>query len=92
MIQHDIIQFNCNGFRGQLAQIIELIKKYRPKFLLLQELKISYTDKIKIKGYSFVTNLKIGDDHNATTVGILVKNGIIFKKNKYSSKFVCSGY
>lgn len=64
--------------------IIELIRVYKPNFVLLQELKIGFKDanKIKIKGYTLITNLNTTDDYKATSVGILIKSGVIFTKIK----------
>lgn len=79
MLKQSIVQFNCNGIRGQYHQILQLINTHNPKFILLQELKLGFLDKIKIKGYNLVTNLKPGDDNHVLSVGILIKKGIAFK-------------
>lgn len=74
----DIVQFNCNGIRAQHHHIVQLIKKYSPNFVLLQELKISSRDIIKFKGYKLITNLSANDTHLNSSVGILIRNGILF--------------
>lgn len=76
----DIIQFNCSGLNGHKNEIIELINKYKPKFVLLQELKISFDQKVKIKGYSLITSLKAGQDSKTTSVGILIRDKIIYTR------------
>lgn len=80
MDRSDIVQFNCNGLRGNYHQIVQLLRSYNPKFVLLQELKLGYGDKVVFKGYKLITNLKPGDDHYSTSVGILIKNGIIYTR------------
>lgn len=41
---------------------------------------MNYGDKISFKGYSLITNLRRGDDNFTNSVGILIKEGIIFSK------------
>lgn len=74
----DIVQFNCCGIRAQYHHIMQIIKKYTPNFILLQELKIGFNDKVSFRGYKFIHNLKTGDTWHKSSVGILIKNGINF--------------
>lgn len=74
----DFVQFNCNGIRGQRLHIQQIIIKYSPKFILLQELKIKKTDNIKFKGYTFISKFIDEDSQFKPSVGMLIKEGIIF--------------
>lgn len=74
----DFVQFNCNGIRGNRIHIQQLIIKYSPKFILLQELKIKKKDKIKFKGYTFISKFIDDESTFKPSVGMLIKDGIIF--------------
>lgn len=74
----DFVQFNCNGIRGHRLHIQQLIIKYSLKFILLQELKIKKKDKVKFKGYTLITKFIDDDAQFKPSVGILIKEGIIF--------------
>lgn len=74
----DVVQFNCNGIRGNRIHIQQIIIKYTPKFILLQELRINKTDKISFKGYVFISKFIDDVSRSKPSVGILIKEGIIF--------------
>lgn len=78
MNHQDIIQFNCNGFKGAIHELRELVKKYSPKFILLQELKMKHSDKTKLKGYKLIFKNIDNNSHSLPSVGILIKDGIIY--------------
>lgn len=77
--QHqDFVQFNCNGLRGHRLHIQQLIIKYSPKFILLQELKIRKNDKINFKGYTLISKFIDEESQFKPSVGMLIKEGIIY--------------
>lgn len=78
MKQVDIIQFNCNGVKGHFHHIKQLIIKYSPKFILLQELKKKKSEQINFKGYTLISKHLQEDSSQYPSVGILIKKGIIF--------------
>lgn len=73
---NEIMQFNCNGVRAQFNEIKELIIKYNPSVILLQELKVKKGDKVTFRGYNFITKLMNEDSSAYPSIGILIKVGI----------------
>lgn len=77
MTRHqDIVQFNCNGTKSNYHHILEIVKEFNPKFILLQELRIVKSDELKIKGYILL--LKTRGSRHQPSVGILIKDGILY--------------
>lgn len=79
MTRTDIIQFNCNGIRGQYHDIREMIVQYNPSVILLQELKMKKGHKIEFRGYTLITKYLNNETHLGASVGILIKNGLKFE-------------
>lgn len=77
--KQSIIQFNCNGFRSQFIEIKNLISKYDPDFILLQELKIKKGFNITLKGFNIETKIDSDSPHQPS-VAILIKIGINYKR------------
>lgn len=77
--KQSIIQFNCNGFRSQFIEIKNLISKYDPDFILLQELKIKKGFNITLKGFNIETKIDSDSPHQPS-VAILIKTGINYKR------------
>lgn len=77
--KQSIIQFNCNGYRAQFNEIKNLIVKYDPDFILLQELKVNKNFKMKMKGYNVETKID-NDSPHQPSVAILIKVGINYKR------------
>lgn len=80
MKHQDIIQFNCNGLRGHINEINQLIIKYTPNFILLQEIKLKSDELFTISGYKFISKHLHGDSSYFPAVGILIKDGIYFEE------------
>lgn len=75
-----IIQFNCCGIKAKFNDIKQMIIKYNPDFILLQELKIKKNDKVKFKGYTLLSKHIDDESTTLTSVGILIKDGIIYSE------------
>lgn len=88
--KQSIIQFNCNGFRAQFNEIKNLIFKYDPDFILLQELKVNKDFKIKMKGYNVETKIDSDSPHQPS-VAILIKIGINYKRITLSQHILAVG-
>lgn len=76
----DIIQFNCNGLRGQSDAIKQLIIDYSPLVILLQELRMKKNGKINFKGYKLLSKHQMEDSPSRPSVGMLIKNGLIYEE------------
>lgn len=74
--QQDIVQFNCNGVKANYHHILEIVKEFKPKFILLQELRIIKSEELKVKGYTLL--LKTRGSRQQPSVGILVADGILY--------------
>lgn len=74
--QQDIVQFNCNGVKSNYHHILEIVKEFNPKFILLQELRIIKSEELKVKGYTLL--LKTTGSRQQPSVGILVADGILY--------------
>lgn len=74
------IQFNCNGIQGQATFIRQMLVEYKPKLMLLQELKLMKNVTIKFKGYTLITKSLNENSCQAPSVGILIKNGIHYER------------
>lgn len=75
-----IIQFNCCGIKAKFNDIKQMIIKYNPDFILLQELKIKKNDKVKFKGYTLLSKHIDDESPTLTSVGMLIKDGIIYSE------------
>lgn len=76
MNQVDFIQFNCNGIRANYNQIALLIKDHKPKFILLQELRLKKIEKCSFEGYHLIRKHPQPDSAQQLSIGILMKFGL----------------